>query len=84
MGKYDPTVKATGYMKMPNDTPLNPCSECGAEVNANWTIRELRGAIRSAEEIMLDAVRHLSRPQMGQDNNELAVRMDNWLTEFAG
>ena len=38
----------------------------------------------SAEEIMLDAVRHLSRPQMGQCNNELAARMDEWLTENTG
>ena len=41
-------------------------------------------AIASAEEIMLDAVRHLSRPQMGQCNNQLAARMDEWLTENTG
>jgi hypothetical protein len=31
-----------GYMKCKSDPPLDPCNICGAEINANWTIRALQ------------------------------------------
>ena len=30
------------YMKCNADPPLKPCHKCGAEINANWTIRRLQ------------------------------------------
>ncbi len=62
MSDYDPTKSATGYMKDENDTPFKPCKRCGAEINANWTIRRLLKQVESlqaklqAVEIVLDSV----------------------------
>jgi thymidylate kinase len=40
--------------------------------------------VEAAEVIMLDAYKHLSRKQMGQDNNELAARMIAWVEDWSG
>jgi hypothetical protein len=40
--------------------------------------------IYEATEIMNDAAAHLCRKHMGQDNNELAARMYEWLGENDG
>ena len=39
-----------GYMKCNDDPPLKPCHVCGAEINANWTIRGLQKEIAELEE----------------------------------
>ena len=46
---FDPTVEATDYMKGTNDPPLKPCEKCGAEINANWTIRKLQALLKSED-----------------------------------
>lgn len=38
-----------GYMKSPADPPFKPCKHCGAELNANWTIRGLQKRIAELE-----------------------------------
>ena len=44
-GKYDPSRTTTAFMQGPNDPPFKPCSKCGAEINANWTIRALQARL---------------------------------------
>jgi hypothetical protein len=45
-----------GYMKCLDDSPLKPCHLCGAEINANWTIRRLQKE-KAKLEAHLDAVK---------------------------
>jgi hypothetical protein len=44
--------EATGYMKGPNDPPLKPCTHCGAEINANWTIRALQAQLEAVTTVL--------------------------------
>ena len=46
------------------------------------TIDEAARLLAQAEHLMTDAAHHLSTKQMGQDNNEYAGRMNEWLDAF--
>ena len=76
--KYDPTVPPTGYMKKRNDPPLNPCVKCGAEVNANWTIRELHNHIATLE-AQLAEIRGLQRYEIHPHLKNPCVKKMNGL-----
>ena len=46
------------------------------------TIDEAARLLIDAEYLMTDVACHLGRKQMGQDNNEYAGRMNEWLDAF--
>ena len=50
-----PHLTEHGYMKGQTDPVLKPCHKCGAEINANWTIR---GLLKKVSEMETDNARN--------------------------